>query len=345
METVAQTRGRNPIYDRAKGIGIVLLILGHLVTISSPLFCAIFAFHMPLFLFVSGLFYHPLCTKADIINKHIVRHIIPFVFFSVLGLLITIIISYAINPPLSLIPKGNVIRCWMIESVISLGSKSCLMASLWYLPVFSASLLLLDFSTWLQRKKVVFNNTVLFLIFAFLAVSMSILRGEVRLPLRTMTLFGTTLFVFCGFLSRNGIMEYVKQLTNWKVLLLLFLFVLIVSVNGYVNISTPIYNNPVLFFTAAVIGIVLTLYVSQFKFLSFLEFYGRHSLIIFCMNSLWCEVYCMILSKITGIQYIAMGNVPLHFALLGTLFVLLISIPTFYIINPVLKRLNRIITK
>lgn len=42
------------LYDNAKGIGIILLVFGHLFTYGSIPFSVIFAFHMPLFFWISG---------------------------------------------------------------------------------------------------------------------------------------------------------------------------------------------------------------------------------------------------------------------------------------------------
>ncbi|MBO6252009.1 MAG: acyltransferase family protein [Muribaculaceae bacterium] len=50
-------QGRLREFDLLKGIGILLVILGH-IHIPSDLFCSlIYGVHMPLFFFVSGLLY------------------------------------------------------------------------------------------------------------------------------------------------------------------------------------------------------------------------------------------------------------------------------------------------
>lgn len=41
---------RNPIYDRAKGIGMILVIYGHMFDYGGISFSIIFSFHMPFFL-------------------------------------------------------------------------------------------------------------------------------------------------------------------------------------------------------------------------------------------------------------------------------------------------------
>lgn len=220
------------------------------------------------------------------------------------------------------------------------------MGSLWYLPIFSIALLLVELICYLLKKNVLSSNYIAILILSVCAVIMGYIHQKgVFVPFRIKSIFGVSLWVFLGYLSKENIMHFISNLKIWKILLFTVLFIPLVALNRGVNISTPVYNDFVLFVATATIGIVLTLVICRMRYLSFLEFFGKNSLIIFCMNSLWCEIYCMVLSKITGIQYIAMDNVPLHFALLGTVFVLLISIPSFYIINPILNKLNRIITK
>ena len=50
---------RDPIIDAAKGYGILLVFIGHLVYYDSPLFRIIFNFHMPLFFALSGMTFSP----------------------------------------------------------------------------------------------------------------------------------------------------------------------------------------------------------------------------------------------------------------------------------------------
>lgn len=50
---------RDPLLDKAKGIGIILLILGHLFTYKGLPYSLIFSFHMPLFFFICGILLSP----------------------------------------------------------------------------------------------------------------------------------------------------------------------------------------------------------------------------------------------------------------------------------------------
>lgn len=71
---------RNPIIDVCKGIGILLVIIGHLGTIWGP---PIYMFHMSLFFILSGVCFSDkyLDKKVEFIYKRFVNLMIPFIVF------------------------------------------------------------------------------------------------------------------------------------------------------------------------------------------------------------------------------------------------------------------------
>lgn len=73
-------------FDVLKGIGMLLVVLGH-TTISLPLTYIIYCFHMPLFVTVSGYFYH---TQEPVayLKKTFMRLMVPWMFFAFLNILI-----------------------------------------------------------------------------------------------------------------------------------------------------------------------------------------------------------------------------------------------------------------
>lgn len=68
--------------DILKGIGIVLVVLGH-ITKDRELFQFIYAFHMPLFFIVSGYFLH---EKKNFIISQAKSLLIPYFVFGILSL-------------------------------------------------------------------------------------------------------------------------------------------------------------------------------------------------------------------------------------------------------------------
>lgn len=75
---------RDITIDIAKGIGIFLVVLGH-VPIPMWLATPIYIFHMPLFFFLSGMFFHPEEKLAYGIYKKVRTLIVPYLFFAVCG--------------------------------------------------------------------------------------------------------------------------------------------------------------------------------------------------------------------------------------------------------------------
>lgn len=74
--------------DFLKGIGIILVLLGHL-PINGIIHMQIYSFHMPLFFFCSGLFFKPK-TIVQGFKKDAKSILIPYVFFASI-LVITLI--------------------------------------------------------------------------------------------------------------------------------------------------------------------------------------------------------------------------------------------------------------
>ncbi len=70
---------RNSEFDIMKGIGILLVVVGHLGGINKFLYNFVFSFHMPLFFILAGYFYKPKDT-LDSMLKDFRRLIIPYLF-------------------------------------------------------------------------------------------------------------------------------------------------------------------------------------------------------------------------------------------------------------------------
>lgn len=71
-------KSRDIEVDVAKGIGILLVILGHL---KNPLMDFIYAFHMPLFFFVSGMFVKNGLSLGNMVIGKAKRLLIPFALY------------------------------------------------------------------------------------------------------------------------------------------------------------------------------------------------------------------------------------------------------------------------
>lgn len=70
-----------PWIDSAKGIGIAIVVLGHLLDAASPLHRFIYVFHMPLFFFLSGYLHTPEPDHALYLKKKTARLLVPYAAF------------------------------------------------------------------------------------------------------------------------------------------------------------------------------------------------------------------------------------------------------------------------
>ena len=78
--------------DLAKGIGIILVIAGHCIKLSHWSCQLIFAFHMPLFFFLSGFTFSTKDSFGTTVFKKSKTLIVPFLAFFTLGLVMTCLI-------------------------------------------------------------------------------------------------------------------------------------------------------------------------------------------------------------------------------------------------------------
>jgi fucose 4-O-acetylase-like acetyltransferase len=83
--------------DRAKGLAILLVVLGH---INSPLSGVIFSFHVPFFFFLAGLFIKTSYSEKTYLEKGLKRLIVPFLIFGFLGLFATLIKNVLLHRPI-----------------------------------------------------------------------------------------------------------------------------------------------------------------------------------------------------------------------------------------------------
>lgn len=76
---------RNNAIDIAKGIGIILMVIGHM-TGMIPIHKFIYQFHMPMFLLFSGYFFNPEKWKhfSTFANQRFKQLIIPYICFSII---------------------------------------------------------------------------------------------------------------------------------------------------------------------------------------------------------------------------------------------------------------------
>lgn len=83
--------------DRAKGVAILLVVLGH---INSPVSALIYSFHIPLFFFLAGIYIKASHSVAIYLIKGVERLLLPFMVFGALGFFVTFLKNILLARPI-----------------------------------------------------------------------------------------------------------------------------------------------------------------------------------------------------------------------------------------------------
>ncbi len=273
--------------DIARGIGIILVLYGHLF-VSDKNNYLIFAFHMPLFFFISGLVFHPTSKSLwEITKKYFKQLLIPYYIFAILTYAFTLISQTAGDVSL-----GG-ISYQLFGMLYGSGSDGMLGYNvvLWFLPCLFITKL--TFAT--ITKKVSRTKSLLFILLAsgITGYLLSLYVPWLKLPFNfEIALTGITFFG-AGFLLQQN-QHIFKIFAKQKPLLATtaLLFTIVIATLHYhatgskVDLRSNQLNNFFLFYMGAFGGIISWITISRIIAKNtILEYIGRHSIIIFAWHN------------------------------------------------------------
>lgn len=240
--------------DIAKGLGIILVVLGHTAIpckiseyFGVPYFLQnwIYAFHMPLFFLISGILTNWKCSYFSFFMRKSKSLLIVYVIYSILNVLL----GFGKHDIVSVLMYG-----W--------GGQA-----LWFLPVLFFSLVTAKF---FSDKTIVFGIFIMSLI----AWMLSLNHIQIRYSLSSVPY--ATSFVLIGRLIPRFINRILQDSGKKHVLYLLFTFIL-TSVIAYF-FRLDICNNKIIPLIPIMIGaisgsvltIIISLYISKVKIANFI---------------------------------------------------------------------------
>ena len=272
---------RLPYIDVAKGFAIYLMILGHQY-VSDQTFVYIYSFHMPLFFYISGMFFRN--SKPFFLNlESAVRGLlIPYLFFSVLNLLICWISPY-LHPELYYNMKGWEIFRAAINGIF-IGTDQVMPTSflplgpLWFLvALFVVRVFCSALSSGIKNEYL-WGGVCL-----FVSIGLFYIINVPVFSLRSAML--STPFYCMGFLLRRVDFRNISY-KPFLLLVLLIYFVMVVPLNGKCDIDAQNYGNwMVVFYMNSLVGIFITLLLSTYvgRYGSFVKKMGENTLVILGM--------------------------------------------------------------
>lgn len=284
--------------DCAKGIGIILVVLGHTYSIPTWLQSWIYAFHMPLFFILSG---YTIRVSSDIsIKKQICKfakaYLLPYLFLSLTNLLLQSVWLFYIHE----LTTQRIVRYLV-------GILYCY-ANIEWMPNCSP----LWFLVGIFISKSLFSIVIAKLppkwhfpcFLSCICISYSISLSELpRLPWNMMPALMGTFFIWLGWKLRNNnvLAWFVRTKKAWIFWATLILLAPFVIRNGKsVGMNENQYGN-LLWFLSGAIGfslatMVLAIKISNCTFLA--SFWGKNTIIVIAFNYfsrfLSTELYYMI---------------------------------------------------
>ena len=297
-------------FDIAKGIGIILVLIGHLQTDTILSYtpyvlslCSwIFSFHMALFFIISGMFIS--CKKEEekdlkeSVKKKFKSVMIPYLWFSIIYILI-VLYSLLISKVVPL--KTLFIQLWYVIGMYG-------MNVLWFLPaLFAAEVLFLFIIKHFGKLR----SVLVIIILSITAAGVNFLRGNMRsvpevyerlneLIVTIIRPVFACVYILTGYWLYKGLDIFDSRIKKAKTVQVMVLPVLF-AVNIYLNrINRPVdfrslvLNNYILYYVCSVCGslfiILLSRFLSDIKtgrsggFL-LLRFYGVNSLVFMAVHN------------------------------------------------------------
>lgn len=270
---------RNRSIDMAKGLGILLVILGHVPTVPEELKKVIYSFHIPLFFFISGYLYNSIkynsFTLIEFIKSRVQRYIVPYFVIGFICFFLFGVIYPLVRDGYSADYLQSVFK-FLFGLLYSRGGTSWMAWSspLWFLTCLFVAELILYFV--LKHFK---KQYIVFFILAIVGYCYTVIT-KFPLPWNIDVALTATSFMYIGYLCRKH--NILEQYNKMKYVPILFV-VLVISIlfNSQIDFNLRNFGNVILTYSGGVSGSILVLFITnRIKQNKILEFFGFNSLLM-----------------------------------------------------------------
>ncbi len=275
--------------DIARGIGIILVIHGHSLSADSYRHL-IYAFHMPLFFFISGLVFN--YVKNDnvgrVIQKSIKAILVPYFGFAILTYVLWIVnnnITY-LNPPLVVQHMTGILY----------GNSSSIFFNivLWFLPcLFITKVGFAAFTRYVRKTSLLI---IALIVVSVLGFGVSLMFPDLMLPFGVETALSAVVFFGAGSVITTKFPAVLDSLIDSRRVRFfigsLLLCVILGSVHfalygKQIDMRMNNLNNYILFYGASLSGIFAVIAMSKIIQKNYaLEVIGKYSLVLFALHPL-----------------------------------------------------------
>ena len=289
---------RDYTWDVVRGIGILMVVLGHCAP--RPLVDFVYLFHMGLFFFVSGYFLKITDNGSFLENekKYIKRKLrtlwLPFVIFTlfILGLQ-----DFFVNHYMAEIRYPGLEGVKM--AIMVLGFKqvdNSILCPIWFLKsLFFSCILVYTIMLWIRKEK--FRLLFFVALYAMVTVLQNL---HFPLPTAIFRELTVTFIIYMGFVACKYKVVQKWGGTVW-LLLLSFLLLMMASKFIRIDVMSATFSYPLMFPLMTVIGIIFTYNLSRVimkvlpKLSEILQYLGKNSLYILLLHVLGFKIVSVFL--------------------------------------------------
>ena len=273
--------------DAAKGLSIILIVLGHIMSVAEPsaFYIYIYAFHVPLFFFVSGLTLKP---RGDELRSVIIKKsktiLLPYFIYSLIGYAFYLSgyfvaqlfglqikqFDYGLLTPLLGIFYGT------------LGDGRLINTPMWFLIA-----LFCTFMIGYVINRSVTSRLLSWMIVVALAV-IGYWLSEYKLPWSLSPALVGLIFFQAGYTHRQIWPESWPKLPAWFLFVFLFILSMFSYINGFAAIANMQLGNPLMYLFFSFVGLYAVIALTQAiaKNSGLLSLLGKFSMAILVIHML-----------------------------------------------------------
>ena len=268
--------------DVTKGIGILLVILGHILSESDFIYKIIYAFHMPLFFIIAGYVYnenkYKNSTVSDFIKKKFKSYIIPYFRMALICLIIFgVVLNFRENGinntfynQLIIYVKGIIYSKCYLET-----TPNC--SPIWFLTCLFCMEIMFYFIFKYVNKKYI--PIIICFIIGVVLNKINIINLPWNLDI---ALFALP-FMYLGLIIKQY--NFLEKYKHEYTILFLVIFIISVYFNTIINFNGRNLGNIIFTYSGAISMSLIVLYYSKYLEKSkVLKFFGKNTMFVIGYN-------------------------------------------------------------
>ena len=304
--------------DNLKGIGIILVVLGH-VSINKYLNDIIYSFHMPLFFIVSGFLFN-FSNKDNYVLKKVSCLIVPYFKFCFIWFMYWFIFERFIR-------GGNVsITQQFFNIFIAKGGSENYYynAVMWFLPcLFITEIIFYHLNRVIKNDKIIYLVIIVFSLLGYLNSKYNSFRSPWLIDVM-LTTIGFYAFGYYILPKYNNL-----KIENSKSIINFIIFIFMLSVPKYIgrfDLNSNIIPNYYMLYIYGILSTILIVNISKNINFKIIKYLGMNSLFIMCMHEPIKRIVIKVTSIVAKIEEDFIRN---NFAWIIIISIILISILIF----------------